>query len=198
MKWMDIGPLATGALLMLAAACADPESDMDDAEPVAELDETAQTDEAPPARTAAVQLHPTEGYDVRGTVTIAEFEGGVRVSAEVTGLSEGEHGFHIHETGDCSAPDATSAGDHFAPDGSRHGGPDERPPEAHVGDMGNLIAAAGGRASYERDFRDMGFTGEYGIAGRAIVVHAEPDDMESQPAGAAGDRVACGVIPEER
>lgn len=129
-------------------------------------------------------------------MTFARTEEGIRVIAEVTGLTSGEHGFHVHELGDCSAPDASPAGEHFGPDGSEHGGPDEQPPEAHVGDMGNLVADQSGRASLEETFRDMTLEGEHGVVGRAVIVHAGADDLETQPGGDAGARAACGVIPD--
>lgn len=141
---------------------------------------------------AVAVLHPTEGSDVRGIVTFRQVESGIAIGANVEGLAAGDHGFHIHELGNCSAPDGTSAGGHFNPEGTRHGGPmdDER----HAGDLGNLTAGASGRADYERSDSHIAFDGAHSIIGRAVIVHAGADDLSSQPTGAAGGRLACGVI----
>jgi len=143
--------------------------------------------------TAAVALlHPTEGNSVRGTVTFTEVADGIRIVADVEGLDPGKHGFHIHEFGDCSAPDAASAGGHFNPDGMPHGAPDDM--ERHVGDLGNLVADEKGKAHYERNDSFISFGGDHSIIGLAVVIHSGEDDFTSQPSGAAGPRVACGVI----
>ena len=140
---------------------------------------------------AVANVSPTQGNQARGTVEFARNDGGVRVVASLTGLPEGDHGFHIHETGDCSAADGTSAGGHFNPENRNHGAPDAA--ERHVGDLGNIAADGQGRASYDRVDATLAFDGAKGILGRAVVVHALPDDF-SQPSGAAGARIGCGVI----
>ncbi len=137
-------------------------------------------------------LHPTEGNDVKGTVTFTRNGSSIRVVAELEGLTPGKHGFHIHEKGDCSAPDGTSAGGHLNPDGSKHGGPEDE--ERHVGDLGNIEAGDDGNAHLELEDSVISFSGENSIIGRAVVVHAGEDDLTSQPTGDAGGRVACGVI----
>lgn len=137
-------------------------------------------------------LHPTEGNDVRGTVTFTKTAEGVKVIADVSGLTPGKHGFHVHEFGDCSAPDGTSAGGHFNPEGTKHGAPTDV--ERHVGDLGNLQADADGNAYYEWTDTFIALSGPHSIIGRAIIVHAGEDDLKSQPSGNAGPRVACGVI----
>lgn len=139
-------------------------------------------------------LEPTEGNDVHGTVTFRQVEGGVSVTARIEGLSEGEHGFHVHETGDCSAPDASSAGGHFNPDGTPHGPPSAPESERHVGDLGNITAGADGVAEYDRVDPLLALSGPHSIDGLAVVVHQGRDDLTSQPSGAAGARVACGII----
>jgi Cu-Zn family superoxide dismutase len=141
---------------------------------------------------AVAVLHPTEGNAVHGTVRFEHTADGVQLTANVTGLAVGQHGFHIHELGDCSAPDGTSAGGHFNPEDMPHGGP--LVTERHVGDMGNLGADSTGSAYYQRTDRLLALNGPHSIIGRAVIVHAEADDMRSQPTGAAGSRVACGVI----
>jgi Cu-Zn family superoxide dismutase len=137
-------------------------------------------------------LSPTAGNTVRGTVSLTQEAGGVRIVADLSGLTPGEHGFHIHETGDCSAPDAAPAGDHFNPVGAPHGAPEAQ--VRHVGDLGNITADASGNARYDRVDARLSLEGEHSVIGRAIVVHAGADDLTSQPAGNAGPRAACGVI----
>ena len=141
---------------------------------------------------AKAVLSPTEGNDVRGEVTFTPVEGGVLVRAELTGLSPGAHGFHVHEKGDCSAPDGTSAGGHFNPGGHEHGGPTDE--ARHAGDLGNIVADESGRAVLERLDPVLSLTGEDSIVGRGVIVHASEDDLKSQPTGGAGARQACGVI----
>jgi len=145
-------------------------------------------------RTAVATLQPTEGSDVHGTVTFTLVEGGVHVTAEVSGLTEGDHGFHIHEYGDCSAADGTSAGGHFNPDGTPHGAPMNPPSARHVGDLGNIHAGPDGKATYDRVDTELAFTGPHSILGRGLIVHEGADDLTTQPTGNAGARVACGVI----
>jgi Cu-Zn family superoxide dismutase len=141
---------------------------------------------------AIAVLHPTEGSNVNGTVVFAEVDGGVQVIAELQGLSPGNHGFHIHEFGDCSAPDATSAGGHFNPMGSPHAGPEDA--VRHAGDLGNILAGSDGKARLEWVDPVLRLSGQDSVVGRAVVVHAGEDDLASQPSGNAGPRVACGVV----
>jgi Cu-Zn family superoxide dismutase len=158
-----------------------------------DTDSEKMTAESPEKIEKAVcVLHPTEGNDVTGTVTFTQTDEGVRIEADLEGLSEGKHGFHLHEYGDCTALDATSAGGHFNPTDQPHGAPDDE--ERHVGDFGNITADADGTASYDRVDTMIELNGENSIIGRAIIVHADEDDLESQPTGAAGARVACGVV----
>jgi len=146
----------------------------------------------PEVAEAVAVLHPTEGNQVTGVVHFSRTAEGIRIEATVSGLSPGRHGFHIHEWGDCSAPDATSAGGHFNPDGQPHGAPDSA--TRHVGDLGNLEANEEGMATYSRVDTVVAFSGPRSIIGRAVIVHAAEDDLTSQPTGNAGGRLACGVI----
>jgi Cu-Zn family superoxide dismutase len=118
------------------------------------------------------------------------------VVANLQGLDPGTHGFHIHEYGDCSAPDAESAGGHFNPTGVTHGAPTDT--VRHFGDLGNIEGMPDGSGHYEWVDPVIELTGENSIVGRAVIVHANPDDLSSQPAGNAGDRLACGLIEVER
>ena len=137
-------------------------------------------------------MYPAEGSNVSGTVTFTRNGSSILVKAELEGLTPGKHGFHIHEKGDCSAADASSAGGHFNPGDSDHGGPDHQ--ERHVGDLGNIEAGEDGRATLELEDTVISFSGPNSIIGRSVVVHADEDDLTSQPTGDAGGRLACGVI----
>lgn len=142
---------------------------------------------------ASAKLEATKGNTAAGMVKFVQVGGKVRVEALVTGLAPGPHGFHIHEKGDCSSGDGTSAGGHFNPAGKAHAHPDQS--ERHAGDLPQLVADSSGQAqqSFEIDLIRIG-EGATDILGRAVIVHASPDDFKSQPAGNAGPRVACGVI----
>jgi Cu-Zn family superoxide dismutase len=142
---------------------------------------------------AVAVLHPSSGSKVTGTVTLSKQAEGVQIQAEITGLSPGNHGFHIHEFGDCTATDASSAGAHFNPTHKPHAGPDT--PERHVGDMGNVQADASGKATLKYVDHQISLTDdERSVIGRSVVVHEKADDLKSQPSGDSGARIACGVI----
>ncbi|MCX6282227.1 MAG: superoxide dismutase family protein [Bacteroidetes bacterium] len=147
---------------------------------------------AAPAQKAICVLYATLGNSVSGTVTFTKVPEGVRIFAELSGLTPGKHGFHIHEFGDCSSPDGTSAGGHFNPSGSPHGAPMDM--SRHAGDMGNIEADASGKAHLDYIDPHMSFDGPNSILGRSVIVHAKDDDMKTQPTGNAGPRIACGVI----
>ena len=143
-----------------------------------------------PTKANAV-LQAASGSPVAGTVTFTKTADGVQVVADITGLTPGKHGFHIHEFGDCSAADASSAGSHFNPMKKPHGAPDAA--ERHAGDLGNLEADANGKAHLELKDSMLKLSGETSILGRGVIVHEKVDDW-SQPTGNAGSRQACGVI----
>lgn len=132
---------------------------------------------------------------VAGTVTFTETADGVKVVADLTGLAPGKHGIHIHDKADMSAPDLTSAGGHWDPDGHKqHGGPASEGEKRHAGDLGNLEADAAGKAHYELTITGVSIGGKNDILGHSVIIHAKEDDMKSNPAGNAGGRVAGGVI----
>ncbi len=142
---------------------------------------------------AVAMLRPTEGNNVSGKVTFTEVADGVQIQAEITGLTPGNHGFHVHEFGDCSAADASSAGAHFNPTKKPHAGPDAT--ERHVGDMGNVEADAAGTAKLDYVDHHISLTkDQLSVIGRSVVVHTKADDLKTQPTGDSGARVACGVI----
>lgn len=141
---------------------------------------------------ATALLASASGSAVQGSVNFIQDGDKIRVEANLTGLTPGAHGFHIHEKGDCSAPDASSAGGHFNPTGQPHAGPHDH--DRHVGDFGNLEADESGKATYSQTFADLKVEGDTSIIGKAVIVHAKADDLKTQPSGNAGDRIACGVI----
>jgi superoxide dismutase, Cu-Zn family len=145
------------------------------------------------AQTATATLAPTQGNTAAGTVTFTQKGDKVTVSAKVTGLTPGGHGFHIHEKGDCSAPDAMSAGGHFNPTNKPHGSPDA--PDHHAGDMPMLQADASSNATLTTDLAGLTIgSGTTDILGKSVIVHKDADDYKTQPTGNSGARVACGVI----
>jgi Cu-Zn family superoxide dismutase len=143
---------------------------------------------------AVASLEPTTGNSVRGSVTFTQDGDEVRVRATVSGLPPGsEHGFHIHDKGDCSSGDGMSAGGHFNPGGKPHG---PQSGEHHGGDMPSLTADAYGNAtaSFELKGVSVGGGGATDVVGHGLIVHKDPDDFKTQPTGNAGARVACAVI----
>jgi superoxide dismutase, Cu-Zn family len=149
-----------------------------------------------PGAVGEATLQPTAGNSAAGKVTFTQQAKGVLVEANVTGLKPGMHGFHIHEKGDCSAPDAMSAGGHFNPTGSTHGGTTD---PRHAGDLGNITADANGNAQLKLEVGGITVdTGPNGIVGRSMIVHADPDDLKTQPTGNSGKRVACGMIASKQ
>lgn len=145
-------------------------------------------------RTAQAMLQPTTGNNTKGAIKFSEVKNGVRVTGEVSGLTPGKHGFHVHENGDCSSGDGKSAGGHFNPKDKQHGGPQSE--QKHVGDLGNIEADQNGTAAIDRVFPFLSLEGDYSIIGRGLIVHADADDLHSQPTGNAGARLACAVIEE--
>ncbi len=141
-----------------------------------------------PGRVARAELEARSGSRALGSVTLTPAGDKLRVEVRVVGLTPGSHGFHIHESGDCSAADAMSAKGHFNPTGKPHG--------QHAGDLPNLVADASGKVatSVELSPQFQLNEGPNGIIGRSVVIHAGADDFISQPAGNSGARVACGTI----
>ncbi len=166
------GALATLATALLLTACAS----------------------SPYGSTASAQLEPTRGNAARGKVTFAQQGDKVLVSGEIRGLKpNAEHGFHVHDKGDCSSGDGMSTGGHFNPLSAAHGG--HHTNTHHVGDLPSLKADANGtaRVSFESSSIAVG-AGAANIVGRGLIVHRDPDDFTTQPTGNAGPRLACAVI----
>lgn len=148
----------------------------------------------PPTRAVAV-VQPTQGNIATGVVRFEQMgESTVKVSVDLKGLPPSRAiGFHIHEFGDLSAPDATSAGGHYNPEGHPHAGPDVQ--QRHAGDLGNLQTDAQGNARKEITAEGVTIAGPRNpIVGRAIIVHEKADDLKTQPTGDAGGRIGGGVI----
>lgn len=153
------------------------------------------TGQADAGAQAIAVMSPVGDSGVRGTVLFSQQDGGILVEASLSGLSAGQqHGFHVHELGDCGGDNAANAGDHWNPAMNDHGAPDNDAAQRHVGDLGNVEANDQGAAEYRRIDQVLSFEGENGIIGKAVIVHAMQDDLMTQPGGDSGDPVACGVI----
>ena len=195
LKWTHLIASGLVAFLITGCACTDPNK------PSASNSNRSDDNEI-----AAVNNHMTNGSSlmavatlkavdkdgVRGTVTFTEVAQGVKIVADIDGLTPGTHGFHVHEHGSCGGKEASEAGAHYNPTNMEHGAPDRS--IRHVGDLGNLIADEKGHAHYERVDRVIKLRGSQSIIGRTVIVHADADDFTSQPAGASGTKISCGVI----
>lgn len=153
--------------------------------------ETIQAESA----TATLQGAP-EDTDFKGTITFTPEGDGVRVVAHLEGVdTDGQHGFHVHETGECTHGEGskhfTSAGSHFNPAGVEHACPPTEP--RHAGDLGN-IEVTNGAGHVEASTTLLSLSGPNSVVGKAIILHAKADDCKTQPTGDAGDRLACGVV----
>lgn len=180
------------ALFLAACAASCSAGDRAGAHTAVEAQNAASTASPAGATRAVAHLSPASRSKVNGTVTFVQAEGGVQVHVHIEQLAPGVHGFHIHEKGDCSSSDAESAGGHFNPDGAAHG--DRLASPRHVGDLGNIHADDSGIVDVS--FLDplISLSGKHSILGRSVIVHANPDDLKSQPSGNADGRVACGVV----
>jgi Cu-Zn family superoxide dismutase len=147
-----------------------------------------------PQPTAIAKLEPTKGNSASGMVTFTQTGDKVRVEASLTGLKpNAEHGFHIHDKGDCSSGDGMSTGGHFNPLGKPHGMHNGM--ERHAGDLPALKSDATGNASLTAMMDVITVSaGATSVVGRGMIVHRDPDDYKTQPTGNAGPRIACAVI----
>jgi len=142
---------------------------------------------------ATATLESKSSSTVTGKATFTEKSGGVEISVEIKGAKPGNHGVHLHDKGDCSAPDASSAGGHFNPDGKAHGAPNMDP--HHAGDFGNMVVGADGTGKLKLVAKGLTVApGPNSVVGHALVIHADQDDLKTQPTGNSGARVACGVV----
>jgi Cu-Zn family superoxide dismutase len=141
---------------------------------------------------ACATIYPTKGNQITGTIQFKEAKNGIHIVATMQGLTQGKHGFHIHEYGDCSSHDAVCAGNHFNPTNAPHGAPTDC--NVHIGDLGNITADEHGNAQYDEINSNIKLFGPHSIIGRSVIVHEQPDDLHSQPTGNSGNRIGCGVI----
>lgn len=147
----------------------------------------------PSGPSAVATLSPTSGQTANGTVQLTQLgDGSVRVTVDLTGVPPGTHGFHIHEKGDCG-DNGNAAGGHFNPTSTNHGAPTADP--HHAGDFGNVTADAAGNVKTQFTTRSVTVeAGPSSAVGRAVILHANPDDLVTQPTGNAGGRIACGIV----
>ena len=146
------------------------------------------------AARATCVIEPKSGSKVSGKAAFTELaSGGTKVEVWIENATPGVHGLHIHEKGDCSAPDASSAGAHFNPAGNPHAGPQD--PEHHNGDFGNITIGPDGKGHVEMTSDMLTVKpGANSVVGKAIVFHEKADDLKTQPSGDAGGRLGCGVM----
>lgn len=187
---MRIALLAAASALALAA-CGTTPSPSSPASTTTTVVPTTST-----AKQAVAVLASASGSLVSGSVTLTPMGKGLHLTGEIGGLpANGTHAFHIHEKGDCSAPNGDSAGGHFNPSKEDHGNVATTP--HHGGDIPNIKADAQGNAVVDADVStnvNIGEGNDFDIIGRGLIVHADPDDYKTQPTGNAGARLACAVI----
>lgn len=200
----DVPPGNTSNVVLEDGIAAGAASEPPDAHAVREEDimppEFQRAGAAPPDRIAFVTLQPTDGNTASGMAAFIQPDANdptVRVVGAIEGIAAGTHGMHIHETGDCRAPDASSAGEHYDPTGTGvHG--DRASPVRHLGDLGNITAGADQVARFDFEDEQLALVGANSIVRKALIVHAGADDLATQPGGDSGSRIACGVItPQE-
>jgi Cu-Zn family superoxide dismutase len=146
---------------------------------------------APGISVAMAQLESKSGSQVTGLVAFRQVGDEVLVTGMIKNLKPGKHGFHIHDKGDCSSPDAASAGPHFNPTNHHHGGPDTA--DHHIGDLGNVEPNAAGIVQLNQKVK-LSLSGKDSIIGKSVVVHEKEDDLKTDPSGNSGARIACGEI----
>lgn len=175
----------SGLFLLVSVGCASEKRPAEDAETTAEKPPV-------PAGGTIIEIAPRSDSKLSGTARFEPTDDGLRIVVRIVDAPPGEHGVHIHEIGNCSAPDASSAGEHYNPDEHEHGRP---PATRHIGDFGNLLVADDGTGTLDIAVPGANLEPEdaHSFLGRAIVVHADPDDG-SQPSGNSGARIGCGVV----
>lgn len=184
--------LLLAVLPLIASACGQPavEPAQDNAAAGMPMNEV-QTNASAPGSAAAAQLAAADGV-ARGSATLTDTPEGLSVQIAAEGLAAGEHGWHIHMTGRCDGPKFESAGGHWNPTNRQHGR--DNPQGAHGGDMPNLTAGADGKAASSFTIAGQTLASLLDTDGAALVIHAKPDDYKTDPSGASGDRIACGVL----
>jgi Cu-Zn family superoxide dismutase len=184
--------MGAAAGLLIVSGCAKKEVPAPEPAPVQE--EVAEV--APAPTVAKAMLQARADTTASGWVTFTQTDAGVDIEAHVEGLSAGLHGFHVHATGDCSSEDFKSTGGHFNPTEVPHGAPTDS--ARHAGDLGNVEAGEDGSAHLMASSTMLTLDdGPNSVLGKGVIVHEKADDLESQPTGVAGSRVACGVVALE-
>ena len=187
MKTPKRGTLAAAALALVAGAALV-------AAGCSSTSATSTRAAAPAGAQAKATIEPRSGSNVTGWATFTDRStGGVAVVVHIENAPPGTHGLHVHEKGDCSAADASSAGGHFNPGGMPHAGPSEM--HRHAGDLGNITIEANGTGHREivTDLLTVK-PGPNSVVGKAVIFHEKADDLQTQPTGNAGGRLGCGVV----
>ncbi len=158
---------------------------------------TPEPTPAPAPQRAVAQIGSASGSKVRGSATFTQDGATITLRVSLEHAPPGVHAVHLHEKGDCSAPDATSAGGHWNPSSHAHGEWGTAP--FHLGDVGNLVIGADGNGALllTTELWSIGSKAANDVVGTAIIVHAAPDDFKTQPTGNAGARIGCGVVRPE-
>jgi superoxide dismutase, Cu-Zn family len=182
----------------VAAPASEPAATAAESASAAPAEATVPAEAAPPAapKTLTVAFIPKSGSKLVGKATLTEEATGVKLVLEIEGVSPGDHGAHVHESADCTAPDAKSAGGHYNPDKHEHALPDGKP--RHLGDLGNIVVGKDGKGKLEIVIPDANLKSEdpHSFIGRGIIVHEKKDDG-GQPVGNAGGRIGCASIVEK-
>jgi Cu-Zn family superoxide dismutase len=197
MKKPLTGNLAAAALAVVAGAALIAAGCSSTSTPTSTTTSTATTTTAaaaPAGAQAKATIEPRSGSNVSGWATFTERStGGVAVVVHIENAPPGTHGLHVHEKGDCSAADASSAGGHFNPGGNPHAGPTDM--HRHAGDLGNITIEANGTGHLELVTDLLAVKpGPNSVVGKAVIFHEKADDMQTQPTGNAGGRLGCGVV----
>ena len=181
------------AAVALGCGCGQPAGEPEETIAPMEEPEAQAVEPTGEARRAVATLEAKSGSSLTGEAFFVPQSGEVSFEVHVENVEPGLHAVHIHESGDCSAADASSAGEHWNPTNEQHGRRDEGP--HHLGDIGNMeVGEDGGSLSLSTDAWSLEDMGERSVLGKALVVHAGEDDFTTQPDGGAGDRIGCGVI----
>ncbi len=183
------GLVLTATIAIVAAGCPKKE---EKPPPTPPEPATATVEVAKPL-VAKAALSPRSDTKASGEITFTQDGDTVAIVADIANAPAGAHGLHVHEVGDCGAPDFKSAGGHFNPTGAIHGAPTDA--EHHAGDLGNIEVGADGTAHLETTSSLVTVEeGPSSVVGRAVILHELADDFVTQPTGAAGSRIACGVV----
>lgn len=191
---INLAGLVCMALFLTLSSCNTGTQQADEGESES-TEQQAQAEE----RTAKATMEPASGSNVSGEVTFTqEDEGKVRIEVSVQNLPPGEHAVHLHENGDCSAADASSAGGHWNPTMKPHGKRGDGT-DFHKGDIDNMNVGDDGKGTLSMtiDGWSIGGPDSTNIVGKSVIIHDNADDFTSQPSGNAGGRISCGVIKED-